>query len=79
MAKSEACDNQAFQIGRNVVGLQFHLETTPESAALILEYCGDELVPGDYVQTEAVIRETSETACAEINRVMDELLSFVVR
>ena len=79
LAKSEACDNQAFQIGRNVVGLQFHLETTPESAALILEHCGDELVPGEYVQTESVIRETSETACAEINRVMDELLSFVVR
>ena len=79
MAKSEAYDNQAFQIGRNVVGLQFHLETTPESVALILEHCGDELVPGEYVQTESVIRETSETACAEINRVMDELLSYVVR
>ncbi len=79
LAKSEACENQAFQIGRNVVGLQFHLETTPESAALILEHCGDELVPGDYVQTEAKIRETSEAACAEINRVMDELLSYVVR
>jgi GMP synthase-like glutamine amidotransferase len=79
LAKSDACENQAFQIGRNVVGLQFHLETTPESAALILEHCGDELVPGDYVQTDANIRETSETACAEINRVMDELLSYVVR
>ena len=79
LAKSEACENQAFQIGRNVVGLQFHLETTPESAALILEHCGDELVPGDYVQTEAKIREASEAACAEINRVMDELLSYVVR
>ena len=79
LAKSDACENQAFQIGRNVVGLQFHLETTPESAALILEHCGDELVPGDYVQTDANIRETSETACADINRVMDELLSYVVR
>ena len=79
MAKSDACENQAFQIGRNVVGLQFHLETTPESAALILEHCGDELVPGDYVQTDKNIRKTSETACADINRLMDELLSYVVR
>ena len=79
LAKSEACENQEFQIGPNVVGLQFHLETTPESAALILEHCGDELVSGDYVQTEAEIREASETACAKINRVMDELLSYVVR
>ena len=79
LAKSDACENQAFQIGRNVVGLQFHLETTPESAALILEHCGDELVPGDYVQTDKNIRKTSETACADINRLMDELLSYVVR
>jgi GMP synthase-like glutamine amidotransferase len=79
LAKSEACDNQAFQIGRNVVGLQFHLETTPRSAAQLLQHCGHELVPGEFVQTEPVIRETSETACADINRVMDELLSYVVR
>ena len=79
LAKSDACENQAFQIGRNVVGLQFHLETTPESASLILEHCSDELVPGDYVQTDANIRETSKTACADINQVMEELLSYVVR
>ena len=78
LAKSEACDNQAFQLGRNVVGLQFHLETTPQSVALLLRHCGHELVPGKYVQTESVIRDMSETACAEINCVMDELLSYVV-
>ena len=79
MAKSEACDNQAFQLGRNVVGLQFHLETTPKLAALLLRHCRHELVQGEYVQTEPVIRDTSETACAGINRVMDGLLSYVVR
>jgi GMP synthase-like glutamine amidotransferase len=79
LAKSEACDNQAFQIGRNVVGLQFHLETTPRSAAQLLQHCGHELVPGEFVQTEEVIRDTSETACAGINRVMEELLSYIVR
>ncbi len=79
LAKSEACDNQAFQIGRNVVGLQFHLETTPRSAAQLLQHCGHELVPREFVQTEQVIRDTSETACAGINRVMEELLSYIVR
>ena len=79
LAKSEACDNQAFQLGRNVVGLQFHLETTPKLAALLLRHCRHELVQGEYVQTEPVIRDTSETACAGINRVMDGLLSYVVR
>ena len=77
LAGSEACENQAFQIGRNIVGLQFHLETTPESAALILENCRGELVQGEYVQTEPAIREISETACVEINQIMDDLLSYV--
>ena len=31
IARSAGCENQAFQIGRKVIGLQFHLETTPIS------------------------------------------------
>lgn len=30
LASSEACANQAFRAGRNIYGLQFHLEVTPE-------------------------------------------------
>ena len=29
LAKSSGCANQAFQLGQSVIGLQFHLETTP--------------------------------------------------
>ena len=79
LAGSEACENQAFQIGRNSVGLQFHLETTPESAALILETFRVELVQGESVQTEPAIREISESACVEINQIMDDLLSYATR
>src|SRR6185295_2095460 len=31
LARSEACELQAFQLKRNVIGLQFHPEMTPES------------------------------------------------
>ena len=34
LASSEACRNQAFQLGDHVIGLQFHLETTK------LQFCG---------------------------------------
>jgi GMP synthase (glutamine-hydrolysing) len=30
LARSEACAHQAFRVGANVYGLQFHLEVTPE-------------------------------------------------
>ncbi|HYV98545.1 MAG TPA: type 1 glutamine amidotransferase, partial [Gemmatimonadaceae bacterium] len=31
IASSAGCENQAYQIGRHVIGLQFHLESNPES------------------------------------------------
>ena len=52
LAGSAACENQAFQVGRNVVALQFHLETTPANVAALVEHCRDELVAGPYVQSE---------------------------
>jgi len=79
LARSAACENQAFQIGRNVVGLQFHLETTPESARALIEHCKDELVPGPYIQSESELRETSSAAYTKINCLMSKVLSYITR
>lgn len=78
LASSAACLNQAFQIGRPVMGLQFHLETTPESAAALIEHCGDELVPGRWIQTEAAIRATDEVTYAAANQLMGLVLSELI-
>ncbi len=51
VASSEACANQAFVYGRNVVGLQFHPEVTAEGLAQMLRHEGHEIVGGKYVQT----------------------------
>jgi GMP synthase-like glutamine amidotransferase len=78
LARSAACENQAFQIGRHVMGLQFHLETTPESAGAILDHCKDELVPpGPFIQTESEFREIPGTAYAAINGLMGKVLSYM--
>jgi len=79
LAKSAACENQAFQIGEHVIGLQFHLETTPESARSILDNCSHELMPGPYVQTEAALRSVKRAAYSEINCLMNEVLSYITR
>jgi GMP synthase-like glutamine amidotransferase len=63
-ATSEGCAIQAFEAkGGRVVGLQFHLESSPESIRLLIENCGDELVPGKYIQTadEILSRKDSLT------------------
>ena len=77
LAKSKACENQAFQIGRNVIGLQFHLEATPESVGAILNNCGDELAPGPYVHTESELRGVGGEAYGKINGLMDDMLSYI--
>jgi GMP synthase (glutamine-hydrolysing) len=44
LAWSQACQNQAFRAGRNIYGLQFHLEVTPAMIAdwqVQDENCGD--------------------------------------
>lgn len=46
LAGSQACANQAFAWdGGRVLGLQFHLEETVDSLALLVEHAGDELAP----------------------------------
>jgi GMP synthase-like glutamine amidotransferase len=51
MASSEACPNQAFLYGDRVVGLQFHLESTPEGVEDLVKNCAQDLAEeSDYVQ-----------------------------
>ncbi|GBF34558.1 glutamine amidotransferase class-I [Desulfocucumis palustris] len=50
-AKSEACGNQAFEYNKRVIGLQFHLESSPSSVEALLNNCSDELAKDSYIQT----------------------------
>lgn len=79
LAKSTICENQAFQIGQYAIGLQFHLETTPESVQAILDNCSGELISGPYIQTARKIQAVKNTLYAEINSLMGEVLSYVTR
>jgi GMP synthase-like glutamine amidotransferase len=79
LAESEACKHQAFQVGANVIGLQFHLETTPETADALITHCLHELTPGPFVQDEKTLRAAPSHHYGEINGLMDQLLSYITR
>lgn len=64
LAGNEACANQAFAVGRRVVGLQFHLETTSATAAALVEHCGHEISPGPDQQTPQQIADCDAQAAA---------------
>ena len=46
LASSAACPHQGFVHGGRVLGLQCHLESTPESVAALIEACGHEIGEG---------------------------------
>ena len=79
LARSVACENQGFQYGSSVIGLQFHLETTSDSAHKLVDHCRQELVPAPYVQDEATILHAPESRYQAINGLMADLLTFLIR
>lgn len=76
LAQSDACRNQAFCVDDRVLALQFHLETTPESAKALVEHCGDELVAEPFVQTAAEILGDA-TRYERINARMETVLELL--
>lgn len=78
LARSRACEHQAMQVGRNVIGLQFHLESTPGSAGAIVEACANEFEPGPWVQATTDLRRVPDDTYAESRRLMGEVLSYLV-
>lgn len=77
LARSEGCENQAFQLGRSTIGLQFHLEATPDSVRQMIEGGRDELVPSRFVQDEARILAAPAAKYRAINALMDDVLSYL--
>ena len=73
LASSQACRNQGFIFDDRVVGLQFHLETTPESAAALIQHCRAELDGSQYVQSRAEML-SDKSRFETINRVLASLL-----
>lgn len=76
LAESSACTNQGFVWRDRVIALQFHLETTRESVAALLENCGDELDGSEFVQDRSAILDTGHiVGCNRLfERIVDELM-----
>lgn len=79
LAKSEACENQAYQVGRRVIGLQFHLEATPQTAQTIVAHCRQEILPSKFVQPEALILDQPPEKYQAINKLMADILIFLTK
>jgi GMP synthase-like glutamine amidotransferase len=78
LARSLGCENQAFQLNRHVIGLQFHLEMTADGLRSIVENCHHQLVPGAYIQSAREILKTPASRYQEVNQLMSDVLMYLV-
>lgn len=80
LARSQACEQQAFQlIGKPVIGLQFHLETTASSLQSLMGNCAEELVVAPYIQSAESLRATPASQYRLVNEVMAKLLNYLTQ
>jgi GMP synthase-like glutamine amidotransferase len=78
LAYSEACVEQAFAYGDHVLGLQFHLETTPACMGQMLEKWSFELQDKPYIQGASDIRAgmaNSRPAVEWLHRILSHAVT----
>jgi GMP synthase (glutamine-hydrolysing) len=73
LASSEACTHQAFIFDQQTIALQFHLETTADSALALINQCGDEIDGSHFVQSIGRMLGKPEHFAAS-NTIMANLL-----
>lgn len=64
LASSDRCRNQAFRLGSNVYGLQFHLEVTPR---MIADWCGQDANSNDVKELDGPL--DAERNAPELERL----------
>ena len=67
LARSRACENQAFAMGKNVVGLQFHLEMGMPQIESLLRYASADITPGDFVMNAEEMLDLAASQVPPIN------------
>jgi GMP synthase-like glutamine amidotransferase len=78
LASSQACAHQAYVIGNQIYGFQFHLETTEISAQALIKNCVDDLNNSTYVQSaEEMLGD--KTKFAEINKAMSAVFHHMLK
>ncbi|WP_420001866.1 type 1 glutamine amidotransferase [Acinetobacter sp. LF10] len=79
LAENKVCQNQMYQIGRNVLGFQFHPEMTPHALQLLIENEEDSAVfNGKYVQPIAELKKTIKSKFEQGNQLLNQAIEYVV-
>lgn len=79
-ATSEACANQGFTFGENVLALQFHIEYSPESIKAMIEHCPEDFAAGGrFVQSAEQMLNGAAQRTVACNAFLERLLNSLMR
>lgn len=73
LLKTDICPNQAFLYKNNIIGLQFHLEVTEQTIALMLENGASELTNSNFIQSIEEI-QNGKHHIGQSNEIMKTIL-----
>lgn len=79
LAENNVCANQMYQIGKNVLGFQFHPEITPKVLQMYIENEEHEKVfSGAYVQSLDTLKQTKKTRFQKGNELLIDAINYVL-
>jgi len=74
LARSRACENQAFAMGEKVMGLQFHLEMGMPQIESLLRNASADLTGGDFVMAPEEMLDLAPSQVPPLNAALSRLL-----
>jgi GMP synthase-like glutamine amidotransferase len=66
------------QVGRRVVGLQFHPEATPQWLSAVLAHNRGAPLPGPYIMAQNELTAEVAQRCRDGNLLLDRLMDFLI-
>lgn len=80
LAENEVCQNQLYQIGKNVLGFQFHPEITPNSLQLFIENEEDKGdFNGKHVQSLQHLKQSEHSDFLIGNQLLNRAIDYVLQ
>ena len=70
LARSRACENQAFAVGDKVIGLQFHLEMGMPHIESLLRHAAADLTGGDFVMNAEEMLDLAASQAPPLNAAL---------
>lgn len=80
LAENPACPNQLYQIGKNVLGFQFHPEITPHSLKIFIEHEEEDMVfSGLHSQSLLDLKKSQQMDYVIGNQLLNHAIDYVLR